>query len=76
MNLRPSSLLPLVFHGRLGHQVEFTQRTHEFVIRFFGRATHSVDRRVVAVYGPCDSFGDLGIRVTNGPVAVDVQFHR
>jgi hypothetical protein len=30
---------------------------------------------VVAVFGPCDSFSDIGIRVTRGPIAVYVQFH-
>jgi hypothetical protein len=67
-------LLPLVFDGRLGHRLEFTQRTPKLGVRFFGRAAHSVDRGVVAVFGPCDSFGDTGVRVTRGPVAVDVQF--
>jgi hypothetical protein len=76
VNLRPrSSLLPLVFDDRLGHQLEFTQRTHEFVVRFFCCCTRGVDRRVVAVFGPHDSFGDVGICVAYGPVVVDVQLY-
>jgi hypothetical protein len=34
-----------------------------------------VDRRVVAVFGLRDGFGDVGISVTLDPVVVDVQFH-
>src|SRR5918993_5634975 len=70
------NLLPLFFfNGRFGHQLEFTQRTHKFGVRFFGRAAHGVDGRVVAVLGPRDGLGDVGVSVALGPFGVDVQFH-
>lgn len=31
--------------------------------------------RVIVMFGTRDGFGDVGIRVTRGPVAVYVQFH-
>src|SRR5215204_2673305 len=70
-----SSLLLLVFHGRFGHQIKATQRTHKFGVRLFSGATHSVDRRVVATLGPRNGLGDAGVSIALGPFAIDVQFH-
>src|SRR5215211_7899455 len=69
------SLLLLVFHGRFGHQLKVTQRTHEFRARLIGSVAHSVDRGVVAILGPRNGLGDVGVSVALGPFAVDVQFH-
>src|SRR5215216_4303369 len=74
LNLRPSWLL-LVFHGRFGHQIKATQRTHKFGVRLFSGATHSVDRRVVAILGPRNGLGDVGVSIALGPFAIDVEFH-
>src|SRR5215207_5980549 len=74
LNLRPSLLL-LVFHGRFWHQLEVTQRTHKFGVRLFSGVAHSVDRRVVAILGPRNGFGDVGVSKALGPFAIDVQFH-
>ena len=75
MNLRPSSLLLLVFHGRFWHQIKVTQRTHKFGVRLFSGVGHGVDRRVVAILGPRDGLGDVGVSMALGPFAIDVQFH-
>jgi hypothetical protein len=74
LNLQPF-LLPLVFHGRFGYQLEFAQRALKFSVRFFSGDAQRVNRRVVAVFGPRDGFGHVGIPVTLGLGAVDVQFH-
>src|SRR5215216_1547817 len=70
-----SSLLLLVFPGRFGHQIKVTQRTHKFGVRLFSGATHSVDRRVVAILGPRNGLGDVGVSIALGPFAIDVEFH-
>ena len=65
-----------VFRGRLGYQLEFAQRANEFGIRLFSGGPRAVDRRVVAIFGPIDGFGDVVVfAVRFGPFVVDVEFH-
>ena len=75
MNLRPSSLLLLVFNGRFGHQLKVTQCTHKFGVCLFSGVAHSVDGRVVAILGPRNGLGDVGVSMALGPFAIYVQFH-
>ena len=74
--VEPSALFATAcLYRRFGYQLEFTQRALEFSVRFFSGDAHRVNRRVVAVFGPRDGFGHVGIPVTLGPGAVDVQFY-
>src|SRR5919199_2577376 len=68
--------LRVAFHrGCFGHQLELAQGTHEFSVRLFRGGAHSVDHGVIAVFGPRDGFGNIGICVELGPIVVDVHFH-
>jgi hypothetical protein len=65
-----------VFHERFGYQLEFAQRANEFGVRLFSGGASSVDRGVVAIFGPNDSFGDVVIfAVALSPPCIEVQFH-
>src|SRR5215213_6957370 len=66
-----------IFRRRcFGYQEEFAQRALELGVRFFGRDAPGEDRGVIALFGPHDSLGDVGVGVALGPITVDVQFHQ
>src|SRR5918998_431271 len=62
-----------IFRERFGNQFEFAQRTDEFGICLFSGGASSVDRGVVAVLRPNNSFGDVVIiAVALGPPCIEV----
>jgi hypothetical protein len=50
-----------IFRRCFGYQLEFAQRALELRVRFFGRDAPGEDRGVIALFGPHDGLGDVGV---------------
>ena len=68
-------LVQFIFRGEyFGYKPKLSQRACKFSVRFIGGGASGVNGSVIAVFGPSQGFGYVGVTVKPDPGAVDVKF--